>query len=76
MINQLPIYFIYFRAAAGSGDGNTDRKSYQLPPGAAGLAVRTAVSINISFLKNVITSQELKLVFHLSRFVMQMRVPI
>uniref|UniRef100_A0A158QE15 Delta-aminolevulinic acid dehydratase n=1 Tax=Hymenolepis diminuta TaxID=6216 RepID=A0A158QE15_HYMDI len=31
------------KAAAGSGDGSTDRKSYQLPPGAAGLAVRTAV---------------------------------
>ncbi|KAM3179127.1 hypothetical protein ACTXT7_001174 [Hymenolepis weldensis] len=50
------------KAAAGSGDGNTDRKSYQLPPGAAGLAVRTAVSINISFLKSAITSHELKLV--------------
>lgn len=35
---------MHFRAAAGSGDGLTDRKSYQLPPGAAGLAVRTAVS--------------------------------
>ncbi|VDO07830.1 unnamed protein product [Rodentolepis nana] len=32
-----------FRVAAGSGDGHTDRKSYQLPPGAAGLAVRTAI---------------------------------
>ncbi|VDD75774.1 unnamed protein product [Mesocestoides corti] len=32
-----------FRAAAGSGDGTTDRKSYQLPPGAPGLAIRTAI---------------------------------
>ncbi|CDS37466.1 delta aminolevulinic acid dehydratase [Echinococcus multilocularis] len=32
-----------FRTAIGSGDGTTDRKSYQLPPGAAGLAVRTAI---------------------------------
>ncbi|KAM7541964.1 hypothetical protein Aperf_G00000014439 [Anoplocephala perfoliata] len=32
-----------FRAAAGAGDSLTDRKSYQLPPGASGLAVRTAV---------------------------------
>ncbi|KAL5968056.1 Delta-aminolevulinic acid dehydratase [Taenia solium] len=32
-----------FRAVIGSGDVTTDRKSYQLPPGAAGLAVRTAI---------------------------------
>lgn len=37
------LFCFYFRSAAGSGDGNTDRKSYQLPPGASGIAIRTAV---------------------------------
>uniref|UniRef100_A0A0X3NKM4 Delta-aminolevulinic acid dehydratase n=2 Tax=Schistocephalus solidus TaxID=70667 RepID=A0A0X3NKM4_SCHSO len=32
-----------FRSAAGSGDGEIDRQTYQLPPGAAGLAIRTAI---------------------------------
>ncbi|KAL7059833.1 hypothetical protein AAHC03_013048 [Spirometra sp. Aus1] len=32
-----------FRSAAGSGDGEIDRQTYQLPPGGAGLAIRTAI---------------------------------